>query len=171
MVTRDADWAGKTRDVSRVSCRTQSAFRVTVRHRMNVLDSICYNHNYGNHSNMTDSKLPLLKRSLFSELRTYDHIMPIASPSVFNLGIYFQPHFCYEVSEVHPHILAVDTISRDLFSYSLFWPWRYTGASMVIFFFIPDTYSINTKWLPHRIGPHYNFWIKLYGFKYDSMIH
>ena len=64
MVTRDADWAGKTRDVSRMSCRAQSALRVTVRHRMNVLDSICYNHNYGNHSNMTDSKLPLLKRSL-----------------------------------------------------------------------------------------------------------
>ena len=42
MVTRDADWAGKTRDVSRVSCHAQSASRVTVRHRMNVLDSISY---------------------------------------------------------------------------------------------------------------------------------
>ena len=65
----------------------------------------------------------ILKRKKFQicvELRTFDHIMPIASPSVFNLGNYFQPHFCHEVSEVHPHILAVDTISRDLFSYSLF---------------------------------------------------
>ena len=77
---------------------------------------------------------PYSKKAFFSELSTYDHIMPIASPSVFNLGNYFQPHFCHEVSEVHPHILAVDTISRDLFSYSLFWPWRDTGASMVTFY-------------------------------------
>ena len=41
---------------------------------------------------------------------------------VFNFGDYFQPHFCHEVSEMHLHLLAIDTISRDLFSWLLFLP-------------------------------------------------
>ena len=54
---------------------------------------------------------------------------------VLNLGNHFQPQ---EVSEMHLHILAIDTISRDLFSWLLFLPWSNTDVSMVTF--IADTH-------------------------------
>ena len=57
---------------------------------------------------------------------------------------------------------------------SLFWSSSQISRYWCIhgyFFFISDTYSINTKWLPHSNGSHYNFWSKLHGFKYDSVIH
>ena len=64
-------------------------------------------------------------------------------PSIPSRGIYSHTHY-FDPGEILVH------------------PWL---------LFISDTYSINTKWLPHRNGSHYNFWSKLHGFKYDSMIH
>ena len=56
---------------------------------------------------MTDSKLPLPHKVAFSEMATY-HAKCITQ--CFNLGDYFQPHFCYEVSVMQLHIFAINTI-------------------------------------------------------------
>ena len=58
---------------------------------------------------------PTPKVALFSA----DNLRPYHANCItqcFDLGDYFQTHFCHEVSDMHLHILAINTIYRELFS-------------------------------------------------------
>ena len=68
------------------------------------VSNICYNHQHGNHSNLTDSKLPLPPQLAFFWA---DNLWPYHAKCItqcFNLGDHFPPHVCYEVSDMHLHI-------------------------------------------------------------------
>ena len=62
-----------------------------------------------NDSKFTYSKLPHPKVAFFWA----DNLQPYHAKCItqhFNLGDYVQSHFCHEVSDVHLHILAINTI-------------------------------------------------------------
>ena len=58
---------------------------------------------------MTDSELPLPPKVAFLWA---DNLGPYHAKSItqcFNLGDYFQLHFCQEVSDMQLHMLAINT--------------------------------------------------------------